>query len=103
VRRARPDREGDGETVVRAVVHARLLGLRILSLDARVMIGPPPAPVTSVDPPAPVPAVGDWRRGSAPGPYRSLPRDVVAGPDLSRAVELLAHGADTLERSRHRG
>ena len=34
------DGEVDGATVVGAVVHARLLGLRLLTLDARVVVAP---------------------------------------------------------------
>ena len=34
------DRAVHGATVVRAVVHARLLGLRLLTLDARVVVAP---------------------------------------------------------------
>jgi hypothetical protein len=101
VRRGRPDREDDGETVVRAVVHARLLGLRILSLDARVVVGPPPAPFIAFDPDTTVQATAERLRNSTPGAPRSLPREVASAPDLSRAVELLAYGAETLERCRH--
>jgi hypothetical protein len=100
VRRGRPDREDDGETVIRAVVHARLLGLRILSLDARVVVGQPPAPFTAFDPDTTVPATAERFRSSPPGAPRSLHRDMASAPDLSRAVELLAYGAETLERSR---
>ena len=100
MRRGRPEREDDGETVVRAVVHARLLGLRILSLDARVVIGPRPAPFTAVDPDTPVQARVEGPRNVASG-ARSLPRDAASAPDLSRAVELLAYGTETLARSRH--
>ena len=35
--------DGDGPTLIRAVVHARLLGLRILTLDARVVVAEPAA------------------------------------------------------------
>jgi hypothetical protein len=100
VRRARPDLEQDGEVVVRAVVQARLLGLHILSLDARVVVGRSADPVTALcpDPTArsttqrlasPARAVRQVHDGNAP-----------STPDLSHAVELLAYVAETLERSR---
>ena len=43
------DRAVDGATVVRAVVHARLLGLRLLTLDARVVVAPAEVEPTSLD------------------------------------------------------
>ena len=43
------DRAVDGATVVRAVVHARLLGLRLLTLDARVVVAPAEIAPTSLD------------------------------------------------------
>lgn len=100
MRRGRPDPDG-GETVVRAVVHARLLGLRILSLEARVVLGPAPGPLSVYDADAPVPVAVPGRPIPAQGSGVS-PRlgRAAAAADLSRAVELLAHGAETLERSR---
>ena len=80
MRRGRREREDDGELVVQAVIHARLLGLRILSLDARVVVGRPPDPVMRFAP--------------------EVNGDIAAASGLSRAVELLTDGADTLERSR---
>jgi hypothetical protein len=72
------DRAVDGATVVRAVVHARLLGLRLLTLDARVVVAPAEVEPTSLDlmPPPP----------SADGGVR-------------RARELLAEGTHTLARA----
>ena len=43
------DRAVDGATVVQAVVHARLLGLRLLTLDARVVVAPAELEPTSLD------------------------------------------------------
>lgn len=96
MRRGRRDREPDGETVVRAIVHARLLGLRLLTLDARVVVNPPDGPVSAfgVEPIVPV------RVDRLPSPTSRSRPVAVTGPDLSRAVELLASGAETLERSR---
>ena len=47
--RAGDDRAVDGATVVRAVVHARLLGMRLLTLDARVVVAPAEVQPTSLD------------------------------------------------------
>ena len=100
MRRARPDREDDGEIVVRAVVHARLLGLRILSLDARVVVGRPADPITAVDPDTAVPSAAARLRSPATA-VRPLPRgDADPAPELSQAIELLADVAETRERSR---
>jgi hypothetical protein len=101
VPRGPAEREDDGEIVVRAVVHARLLGLRILSLDARVLVVRPPAPLPAFD------ATTDGRpmpmsepaptRGTSPQP---LHRGGTSNAGLSRALELLTDGTETLERSR---
>lgn len=79
--------------VVRAVVHARLLGLRILSLDARVVVGGQETPLAM---PVPELAGSDQWTPIAMRPAGRPP----GRPDLSRAIELLAVGAETLERSR---
>jgi hypothetical protein len=86
--------------VVRAVVHARLLGLRILTLDARVVVGRPVDPLTVFDPATTVALTADRLPRSAAAAPRSLHREAASAPELSRAVELLAYGAETLERSR---
>jgi hypothetical protein len=86
--------------VVRAIVHARLLGLRILSLDARVVVSKAPEAFTRVDLTDPVPARAWTLRSSARQASRSLHSDAASGQDLSHAVELLARGTETLERSR---
>jgi hypothetical protein len=99
VRRGRRDRDDDGEVVVRAVVHARLLGLHILSLDARVVVGRPPDRFTALDPEVSVRARPEPLPSSAPRGPRPVHRDGSASA-LSRAVELLADGEETLERSR---
>jgi hypothetical protein len=99
--RERTEREDDGEILVRAVVHARLLGLRILSLDARVVVARPPGPTTALGASTRqdvVPIVG--QRSSRGTPPQSLHRDGTSDAGLSRALELLADGTETLERSR---
>ena len=100
VRRRKTEREDDPEAVVRAVVHARLLGLRILSLDAHVVVARPPAALSAVDVDTVAPATVERLRGLAFEGTRA-PQQGVA-PDLSQAVELLACGAETLARSRRR-
>lgn len=92
--------------LIRAVVHARLLGLRLLTLDARVVvaesdpIGPAIDAVVEVDP-----AIMPLTRTYAPyserqsiRDSRALQRDTVPKPNggVGQARELLAQGADTL-------
>ena len=82
--------------VIGAFVLARLLGIRLLTLEAQVVVheddrrvaGPGPLVL------APVPAgqLAGW-------PARSIPADPGSDP-LARAVSLLEEGADTLERTR---
>ncbi|MGZ4614022.1 MAG: hypothetical protein ACXV4A_00540 [Actinomycetes bacterium] len=101
------DRADDGATVVRAVVHARLLGLRLLTLDARVVVAPAEVEPTSLDLMTPMAVEGetaptDQAVGTAipAGPAlagRPLPPSVDGG--VSRARELLAEGTHTLARA----
>ena len=101
------DREVDGGTVVRAVVHARLLGLRLLTLDARVVVAPTRADPTSVGLMTHVPVDDEAAsRGQAVGAApparpaladRSSPSPADGG--VSRARELLAEGTHTLART----
>jgi hypothetical protein len=83
--------------VIRALVRAKLLGLRILTLEARVVVKPdgdnwtvlPPLVVSS--------------RESREILSRTASRQVVSAmsePGLERAIELVEQGTDTLERSR---
>jgi hypothetical protein len=98
----------EGDMVIDALVRARLLGLQLLTLEARVVVGTPDRPrrvvrsplVYSVadqpDPRAPV---------LAPGPGEDSFTYAAAAPAagtarLTRAVQLVEQGADTLERSR---
>jgi hypothetical protein len=84
--------------VIRALVRARLLGIQLLTLEACVVVGTGNSSRT-VAPPlilSPYGPGGPGSRSSGPGlaPYGS-------GPGLARAIELLAQGTETLERSRH--
>ena len=83
------DRE-DVSTLIRAVVHARLLGIRLLTLDARVVVA------NDVDTRADGLAVPDRLTLVAPDPD-AVP--VERSGDVTTARELLAEGADTLARS----
>jgi hypothetical protein len=81
--------------VVGAFVLARLLGIRLLTLEARVIVhehdrgGTGPGQLVL----APVPP-------DLPGPTRR-PGSASAGSErLARAVRLVEQGADTLERTR---
>ena len=92
--------------LIRAVVHARLFGLRLLTLDARVVVAesdpieaalgavveidPTVMPVTHLD------AESDERPsiGGARGPRRDAAPEPNGG--VGHARELLAQGADTL-------
>jgi hypothetical protein len=99
--------------LIRAVVHARLFGLRLLTLDARVVvadadsIGPALDAVVDVDPTVmPVardPAADSARQGLRD--LRSSRPDVAPGSDrgVGHARELLAQGTDTLAGLRRLG
>ncbi len=96
-----------GATVVRAVVHARLLGLRLLTLDARVVVAPAEVQPSALDLMAPLavdhePAPGG-RIGEGAPPVGSVlvvrPPPTSADVGVTRARELLAEGADTLTRA----
>ncbi len=90
--------------VIDAFVRARLLGLRLLTLEARVVVGPEAGPRTVVRPPL-VYSVADRPAPLPPAlaPDPNGPYPVAApAPGLARAVQLVEQGADTLERSRRR-
>ena len=106
------DRAVDGATVVRAVVHARLLGLRLLTLDARVVVAPAEIAPTSLDLMTPLAVADDTssradvvERPTQVGPAlpqplsdRSSPRAAANG-GVSRARELLAEGTYALAKA----
>ena len=92
--------------LIRAVVHARLLGLRLLTLDARVVVAesdsiePAMEAVVDVDP-ATMPLTRTYapsRERQGIRDSRALPRGAVPEPNggVGQARELLAQGADTL-------
>ena len=80
--------DAEGRTVVRAVVHARLLGIRLLSLDAQVVLGPAATTASTVGAlyptayTAPLPATGRSSDG------------------LAHASAILAESTASLERVR---
>jgi hypothetical protein len=95
--------------VIDALVRARLLGLQLLTLEARVVVGTPDGPARVVSPSL-VYSVADQAAprapAVAPGPgnsYLDAAAAQAAGPArLTRAVQLVEQGADTLDRSRRR-
>jgi hypothetical protein len=92
--------------LIQAVVHARLLGLRLLTLDARVVVAesdpiePAMDAVVEVDPAVmPLTRTYDpYRERQGIRDSRALRRDAVPKPNggVGQARELLAQGADTL-------
>jgi hypothetical protein len=85
--------------VIRALVRARLLGMQLLTLEACVVVGTgngsrTVAPPLILSPRGPG-AGGSGSRSSGPGLASSG-----SGRGLVRAIELLAQGTETLERSR---
>ena len=83
--------------VIRALVRARLLGMQLLTLEACVVVGTgngsrTVAPALILSPHGPG---GSGSRSSGPGLASSG-----SGRGLVRAIELLAQGTETLERSR---
>ena len=94
-----PDRRrrlSDG-VLVDASIHARLLGLRLLTVDATIVLVPADVAGTSrADHPAPRRAAP---RSSAPAPRRS----VAAGPRLAQAVRTINEAAELLADTRRDG
>ncbi len=104
--RAGGDRTVDGATVVKAVVHARLLGMRLLTLDARVVVAPADVEPSSLA----LMTLGNVDgvvRLPHPGPGALYPvGTAVSGPagpsadgGVRRARELLAEGTRALART----
>ena len=106
VRRGVRAPSGEGPMLIRAVVHARLFGLRLLTLDARVVVAESDPIAPSLD------AFVDVEQTimsltSSDGPYserqgirdfRAPRRDAAPKPNggVRHARELLAQGAETL-------
>jgi hypothetical protein len=90
-----PDRRrrlSDG-VLVDASIHARLLGLRLLTIDATIVLVPADVAGTS---PAAHPA--------APRPLGPAPRrSVAAGPRLAQAVRTINEAAELLAETRRDG
>ncbi len=86
-----------GDMVIRALVRARLFGMQLLTLEARVVVGTDDGnwPATSSFILSPHNPAGRSLRSLRPelAPTGS-------GTMYARAIELLEQGTDTLERSR---
>ena len=96
---ATPDRRrrlSDG-VLVDASIHARLLGLRLLTVDATIVLVP--AEVSATSPAASLPAKPRAPRSSAPAPRRL----VAAGPRLAQAVRSINEAAEVLAETRRDG
>jgi hypothetical protein len=96
---ARPDRRrrlSDG-VLVDASIHARLLGLRLLTVDASIVLVPAELSATSRGAPAPGPRRAP--RSPTPAPRRS----VAAGPRLAQAVRSINEAAEVLAETRRDG
>jgi hypothetical protein len=96
---ATPDRRrrlSDG-VLVDASVHARLLGLRLLTVDASIVLVP--ADVTGTSPAAHPPAQRPAPRSSVPAPKRTI----AAGPRLAQAVRSINEAAEVLAETRRDG
>ncbi len=81
----RPVAPREGDVVVDARVRARLLGMPLLTIDARIVVAPARPALT-------VPSV------SAPALTRSRDGDQAA-PELARAVRLIAEGSSLLDEA----
>lgn len=93
-----PDRRrrlSDG-VLVDASIHARLLGLRLLTVDATIVL----VPADVVGPSPTAPAAGrSAPRSSAAAPRRA----VAAGPRLAQAVRSINEAAEVLAETRRDG
>jgi hypothetical protein len=94
-----PDRRkrlSDG-VLIDASIQARLLGLRLLTVDATVVLVP--ADVTAPSPAARPPPERPVPRSSGAAPRRS----VAAGPRLAQAVRSINEATELLAESRRDG
>ncbi|MGI9007915.1 MAG: hypothetical protein ACR2FU_17240 [Streptosporangiaceae bacterium] len=92
-----------GDIVIGAFVRARLLGLRLLTLEARVVIAKDDGSRQILPSWPAYPAASVRRR--RPSGFTYAPGYVASAamePELERARELLAEGEDTLARIRLR-
>jgi hypothetical protein len=95
--RTRPEHNSQhGDMVIRALVRARLFGMQLLTLEARVVVGTDDGkPITSSLILSP--------HNPAGRNLRSLRPELAltgSGTMYARAIELLEQGTDALERSR---
>jgi hypothetical protein len=94
-----PDRRrrlSDG-VLVDASIHARLLGLRLLTIDATIVLVPADVAGTS-------PAAHPAAQRPAPRPLGPAPRrSVAAGPRLAQAVRTINEAAELLAETRRDG
>lgn len=88
----------DGDMVIRALVRARLFGIQLLTLEARVVVRPDDGDWTVLPPLilSPSESLGGDPRSANRGAAPSL----VSEPTLERAIALVEQSAGTLERSR---
>ena len=100
----RDGRAVEDSTVIRAVVHARLLGLRLLTLEARVVVAPAAAPepdLAAFEAPAGFGPVAVAFEDLPPSRRREpLARAAGSGSGVGAARLLLAEGADALAQVR---
>jgi hypothetical protein len=85
--RRRPLTARDGDLVVDARLHARLLGMPLLAVDARIVVAPA-RPALAV-PASSAPRLSRSSDGAAAG----------AAPELARAVRLIAEGSGLLDEA----
>lgn len=98
LRKRSPRDPQQSDMVIRALVRARLLGIQLLTVEARVVVG-----TDNAHRPAVPPLIFSYSEPDSPG-HRSPGRGLThgSGPGLARAVELLEEGTYTLERTRRR-
>jgi hypothetical protein len=86
-----------GRVIIRAFVQARLLGLKLLSLDACVVVGHEDSPATLAHDRVPTTGLDVNRNSPVSGPSYRRPGPATS---LVYAMQLLEQGARTLEQSR---
>jgi hypothetical protein len=99
----REGRAVEDSTEIRAVVHARLLGMRLLTLDARVVVAPAAAlegAVASEMPTGYGPVADQRVESTQPRRRETVARIAHSGSGVGTARVLLAEGADALAQVR---
>lgn len=91
----------EGDLVIDGRLRARLLGLRLLEIDAHVVVAParPALMVRAVGSAGPARPGSDSERGV----YRRIGSgpDALAPPELAYAVHLIAEGSNLLDEASH--